>query len=275
MTLSRRRFIKLVGLGGAGLALGLQSRPAMPAPLRLLAAPRSIASTTLTAFTASTGAPVALSGADFAQHARRGRVSGEENAPLAEYDLVTVPAHTLFSFIRRGLVRELGPISTPLPLEQRAYDPLNTFSLPAARGVIGVNARGIAPPTSWAEFFALARTEPAHLPEGEAFRAALKRLGHSINTRNAAARNDARTLLAELSSASLSAARLTIGAPQPGWAFALPAEGAELWEDCFCIPNESAQPDLARTFIHFALAAQPLASLPDIPLEPRSSFAPV
>ncbi len=266
MTLSRRSFLRLLGLGGAGLALGLRpgwaSTRLAPAALRLLATRRSVSSPAIAAFTNATGVPVKL--------------ELGSSSDLAGYDLAIVPAHTLTGLIRRGLVRELDPILFTPPPGQRAYDPFSAFSLPAARGVIGINSRHVGPPASWAEFFALARTQPAHLPPIETFNAALKSLGHSINTRDSAARARARELVSTLNSVPLTQARLAIGAPRPDWTFTPPAEGAELWEGCFCIPAGSAQPDLAHDFIRLSLSAHPPNTIPatDVPLEMLSPFAP-
>ena len=193
-------------------------------------------------------------------------------------DLVIVPAHALTDLIRRGLVREFEPLPA-LALPQRPYDPLNAFSLPAGRGAVGILSRGLAPPASWADFFTLARTEPVYLPLADSFRAALKSLGHSINTRDAAARAQAKALIFNLPSISFSEARLAIGPTlwdKSEWNFTLPAEGAELWEDCFCIPATSPHSDLAQAFIQAVVAAEPLPPLPVSawPLEPLSPFAP-
>jgi len=258
VTFSRRNFLKLTGLAGAGTLLGL--KPAGDS-LRILSADRSLSAATLSAFTDLTGASVAVAPPSFPGDA-------------ADCDLAIIPSHALTALIQRGEIRELSPISIPFPFEQRAYDPFNIFSLPAARGVVGINSRNAPPPVSWAEFFERARTEPAHLPPHQTFRAALKSLGHSINTRASVARAQARALVSELESVPLARARIALGESRPGWEFTLPAEGAELWEDCFCVPVSAPHPELARAFIQFALSAQPLAPLPPLPLEPLSPFAP-
>src|SRR5512134_524659 len=135
--LSRRHFLKLAGLGAAGLGLGL--KPAA-LPLRLVATGRSVSPALLAAFTDSTGSLVHL---DFL----------EDRGSIARHDLAVVPSHQLTGFIRESRVRPLGRLALPFAFEQRAYDPLNAFSLPAARGAIGINVRRTAPPASWAEFF--------------------------------------------------------------------------------------------------------------------------
>ncbi len=274
MKYTRRDFLKLAGAGGAGWLLGWRHRRgtrarvragARPSPtdsIRILALSRALDSTLLSTFTDATGVaverdlpPSGVAAAD--------QISG--------YDLAVLPARALTVLIQRGLVRELEPMPLP-PMPQRAYDPLNAFSLPAARGAIGINSRGITPPDSWAELFQLARTVPAHLPPAETFNAALKALGHSINTRDTRAREQARALIAIVPSVSLDRSSLAIGHSLSDWTFNVPTEGAELWEDCFCIPDDSFHPQLAHTFIRFALAARPLAPLPQVPLEPHSPF---
>lgn len=268
MKYTRRDFLKLAGIGGAGWLLGLRhrrgtgARRASTDSIRILALSRALDSTLLSAFTDSTGVavkrdlpPSGVAAAD--------QISG--------YDLAVVPARALTALIQRGLVRELEPMPLP-PLEQRAYDPLNAFSLPAARGAIGINSRGVISPASWAELFALARVVPAYLPSAETFNAALKALGHSINTRDTHAREQARALVATVPSVPLDRSSLAIGHPLSDWTFHVPSEGAELWEDCFCIPADSFHPQLAHTFIQFALPARPLAPLPQAPLEPHSPF---
>lgn len=276
MKYTRRDFLKLVGAGGAGWLLGWRYRGtasagtarephARPAPtdsIRILAPSRALDSTLLSVFTDSTGVaverdlpPSGVAAAD--------QISG--------YDLAVLPARALTVLIQRGLVRELEPMPLP-PLEQRAYDPLNAFSLPAAHGAIGINSRGVISPASWAELFALARTVPTHRPPAETFNAALKSLGHSINTRDTVARARASSLALSFPSFPLCQANLAVGPSLPDWTFTLPAEGAELWEDCYCIPADSLHPEWAHTFIQFAVTAQPLAPLPQVPLEPHSPF---
>ncbi|HLF03221.1 MAG TPA: twin-arginine translocation signal domain-containing protein, partial [Anaerolineales bacterium] len=213
MKLTRRNFLKLAGAAGAGALLGLKPLPAsVPtlsqsparAMLRLLGLTRSIS---VKAF-ARAATPISLSVQITSVEGGKAVAEGMDG-----YDLVITPAHILTDLIRRGQVREFEPLPAlaALAIPQRAYDPLNAFSLPAGRGVVGMLSRGLTPPASWAEFFTLARTEPAYLPPAESFRAALKSLGQSINTRNAVARAQAKALISNLPSVSFSEARLAIG----------------------------------------------------------------
>jgi hypothetical protein len=270
---SRRDFLRLAGLGGAAWASGRQAWgqatgigpdpwPAHTEALQLLAAGRFLPSASLAGFTAATGVALAIT------------QSGDPS-DLAGYDLALVPSHSLPQLIRLGWVRELGPAAGFVVAGQRPYDPYNVFSRLAGRGAIGINARGVRAPATWADFFELAQTLPAHLPLAETFNAALLSLGASINTRSVSSRGRALHLLSGLPSWPLAEARLAVGPPLPGWEFRAPAEGAELWEDCFCVPAGSARPAHALALIRFVLQQQSSPPVPPGRLEPRSAFGPI
>jgi hypothetical protein len=265
MPISRRAFLQLAALGAASLAgnirpgsFNLGSWVAKPA-LHLLTTGRPLLSSTVDAFTHATGHLVQLSEA--------------QSANLTGFDLAIVSANHLTQLIHAGKVLTLA--ATKTQAHQRPYDPFNTFSLPAGRGAIGINARFATPPDTWASFFGLAATVPTHLPPVETFHAALKHFGGSLNTRKALAYSQARELVNSLNSAPLDSAQLALGPQIPGWHFTVPLIGAELWEDCYCIPVTSPHPELAQAFIDFVSQSQSLPALPPSPaLEPRSSFAP-
>jgi spermidine/putrescine-binding protein len=261
--ISRRAFLQWAGLAGAAAALSF--RPSLnpsATQLRLLTTTRALSTTLVDAFTRETGVPLTV-------------VLADNPIELADADLAIIPAQALTAFVKLNAVQQLGSVPSSVAFEQRAYDPLNAFSLPAARGVIGINARGVSSPQSWRELFELATVHPTHLPAAETFGASLKMQGHSLNTRDYLARKNAKELVSQFTSTPLEQATLAIGAPLEGWQFTVPNEGAEQWEDCFCIPANSTQPHLARTFVAFALAHQPPMALPTtVPLEMRSPFAP-
>ncbi len=272
MKFSRRAFLQLAGLGGTAWALRrVQGDAVGPAPivanpvdshanLHVLATGRSPSTDQLTKIASMAGLVLELT-------------LSQTPASLSGFDLAIIPAHALTGYIRRGAVRELTVEIGDQDLEQRPYDPLNAFSLPAGQGAIGINARQGGAPTTWAEFFRLAQTVPVHLPPIETFHAALKSLGEPLNTRNYQARVQAHHLLAQVRSVPLAQAQLALGPQILGWQFTIPAEGAELWQDCYCIPTTSTQPDLALAFIRLAAQPQAPAALPTN-LEPRSSFGP-
>ncbi len=247
----------------------------MPPPiraLRILAPSRSLAALPIRAFELQMDVKIVV------ETLHASRTSLQNNVPFSNNDLAIVPSHIFTNLIRSNLIRELNlqsPITNYqlLITPQRTYDPVNTFSLLASRGIIGINARNITPPLTWKEFFALARTVPTYLPALESYNAAIKSLGESINTRNIYIREQAQTLISNLQSFPLHQAQLAIAPPLDGWSFVIPREGVELWEDSYCIPVDSSQSDLAQQFIEFALSKQKLESLPAIKVEMLSAFA--
>lgn len=263
MSLSRRAFLRLAALGAASLAVtGKPSQIHLPTfnpnPLRLRTTGRPKLEAVIAAFTQATGRTV--------------EVSETDTLDFVGVDLAIVPAHALTHLIAAGAVQRLEGV--PSSETQRPYDPANTFSLIAGRGAIGINARGVNVPTTWGDFFERAATTPSHLPSAQIFYAALKHLGGSVNTRNWAAHVQARALVSGLTSVPLAQAQLALGPQLAGWQFVIPEAGAELWEDCYCLPVTSAQPALAQTFLQLA-SQQALPMLPvGVPLEPRSPFAP-
>jgi spermidine/putrescine-binding protein len=261
--ISRRAFLQWAGLAGAAAALSFRpSLNTLTASLRLLTTTRAFSGALADAFTREIGVSLTV-------------VLADNPLELADADLAIVSAQALTAFIKLNAVQQLGSVPSTVAFEQRAYDPLNAFSLPVARGAIGINTRGVSSPQSWSELFELAATHPTHLPAAETFGAALKLQGHSLNTRDYVARKNAKELVSQFTSTPLEQATFAIGAPIEGWQFTVPAEGAEQWEDCFCIPTNSAQPDLARAFISFSLVHQPIITLPTTALlEMRSAFAP-
>ncbi|MBI5349698.1 MAG: twin-arginine translocation signal domain-containing protein, partial [Chloroflexi bacterium] len=189
MRYTRRDFLKLSGLGGAALILRSKVPPPIRA-LRILAPSRSLPTATMWEFSQATGVQVI---------SEQLPVNSNWELVISNYDIVLAPSHILTLFIRNNLVRELNqlPITN---YQQRPYDPLNSFSVLASRGVIGINARTIQPPQTWKEFFALARTVPTYLPAQESLNAAIKSLGESINTRNTYFHEKAQSLISNLQS---------------------------------------------------------------------------
>ena len=249
MQFTRRDFLKLTGLGGATLILRSRVSPPIRA-LRILAPSRSLPAAAMREFTHTTGVQVISK-----------QLAVTSNSVISNCDVVIAPSYILTNLIRNNLVRELPPATSNQPLttsDHRPYDPLNTFSVLASRGIIGINARNMQPPQTWKEFFELARTTPTHLPVLESLNAALKSFGESINTRNSYLREKAQSLIFSLQSSPLSQSQLAIAPPLEGWNFIAPLEGVEMWEDSFCIPTSSSQIDLAQRFIEFARERQAL-----------------
>lgn len=248
MRFTRRDFLKLTGFGGATLILPLRVPPPIRV-LRILAPSRSLPAAAIREFTQSAGAQVISE-----------QLSVISNSVISNCDVVVAPSHILTGLIRNNFVRELN-LQSPISNLQRAYDPVNTFSQLASRGIIGINARNIQPPQTWTDFFALAQSVPTHLPALESFNAALKSFGESINTRNTYLHEKAQSLIFNLQSFPLHQAQLAIAPPLEGWNFVAPHEGAEMWEDSFCIPRSSMQVELAQKFIEFAVKRQNIVSV--------------
>ena len=241
--LTRRDFLKLAGFSSATLILKSNVPPPIRA-LRILTPSRSLPAAAIREFTQDTGVQVISD-----------QLSVISNLVISNYDVVVVPSHILTNLIRNNRIRELN-LQSPISNLQRAYDPYNTFSQPASRGIIGINARNLAPPQSWKDFFTLAQHMPTHLPPLESHNATLKSFGESINTRNTYLREKAQSLISNLQSFPLHRSQLAIAPPLEGWNFVAPPEGVEMWEDSFCIPQSSTQVELAQRFIEFAVERQ-------------------
>jgi hypothetical protein len=264
VTISRRTFLRLAGLGGLAWAAGLRLKwpaPAAAGPggLRLSVTGWRPTAEDLAGLSAATGLALEV-------------IEARSGAELAEADLALVPAHVLPRLIEAGGLRALTGAAAQPDAGQRPYDPQAIFSRLAGRGAVGINSRGGPAPEAWADFFRQAPDTTVHLPAAEAFGAALLSLGQSINTRDASARQAAANLIGRLTSQPLESARWAVGPRLAGWQFTTPAGGAELWEACWCLPAASARPDAALAVINAALARLALAPLPDGKLEPRSAF---
>ncbi len=260
MRFTRRDFLKLTGLGGATLILPLRVPPPIRV-LRILAPSRTLATLPIRIFEREMNVKVVVETlrATSLQNKQTSKVF--ETFEVLNFDLAIVPSHTITHLIRNNLIRELNLQSPITNYQQRPYDPFNTFSVLASRGVIGINARNIQPPQTWTDFFTLAQHTRTYLPSFESLNAALKSFGESINTRNTHIREKAQSLILNLPSSPLDQAQLAIAPPLEGWNFVAPHEGAEMWEDSFCIPRSSMQVELAQKFIEFAVQRQNIVSV--------------
>lgn len=259
MKITRRNFIKWASLAAVGAALGLQ--PKSRGGVQLLALHRSVPLAAIAQFTAQTGIPVHI------RYAQSHTIA----AQLSQgFDLGIVPSYALLPLIQAGAVRQLPSRATGDL--QRAYDPQGVFSRLAARGVIGINALGMVV-NSWREAFLAARLVRAHLPPLESINAARFALGQSINSTDSYQQHQARATLDGLRSFPLAGAQLAIGHELDGWTFSLPAEGVEVWEDCFCLPTNATQPAEAYALMEFLARPTTLPPVPPLRHEPLSPFA--
>jgi len=207
-------------------------------------------------------------------------------AGVVAYDLIVPSDYMVRILIRENLLqpldltrvpnlRHLDPSALGLP-----FDPTNTYSLPYTRGVTGIGYRKdkiAAPITSWADLWdARWRERIAMLDDmREVFGAALKLLGHSLNSTDPQLLRQARDLLLRqkplvraydsanfdqlLLSGEVWIAQAWDGQilkarrENPNIEFVIPREGTTLIVDNLCIPRSAARPDLAHEFINFLM----------------------
>ena len=295
---SRRRWCSI--LCGFALLMGgctdRAARAPAPAagPLRLLNWAEYLDEGVLAAFTERTGIPVELT--TFSSCAEM--MSMVKVNPAA-HDLVIVDDSVIATLIELRLLQPLDParLHGLEHLESRFLnlpaDPGNRYSVPYLWGTTLLAYRTdhvAAPPTSWSALWDTNYAGHVMMLDDsqEDFGAALLTLGHSINTTNAAAIEQARQkLLAQRPLVRRYADFLSIKAALDagdGWlgplysgdaallaetnglvASVIPAEGAALWVDSFAIPRDAEHPEAAHRFISFllepAIAASNAAAL--------------
>jgi spermidine/putrescine transport system substrate-binding protein len=162
--------------------------------------------------------------------------------------------------------------------EDPAFDPGRAYSMPYFWGTVGIGYRmSRVSPESWADMFASDKHAGriSLLDSTGSIQSALKYLGHSLNTDDPAQIDEAARVLIEAKP------RITEFAPDTGQdllligevdlcleyngdilqvmeedddlAYAVPEEGALLWEDTMCIPTGAPNPTGAHRFINFIL----------------------
>lgn len=206
---------------------------------------------------------------------------------VADYDLVVPSDYMLKVMIPQKLLREIDPASLrgfanlePRLLDQK-LDPGNRHSIPYLWGTTGIGyakSRVAAPVDSWGVLF-----DPRHAgrilmldDEREAFGAALKLMGRSINEtdpavlRQAAERLKQQKKLVRTYNSSDFANLLAAGdvdvaqgfngemaevvaASQGRLAYVVPKEGGTLWIDSLAIPASAQNVDAAHEFLEFVL----------------------
>lgn len=162
-----------------------------------------------------------------------------------------------------------------------AFDPGLRHSMPYFWGTVGLGYRASrANPTSFADLFESEEYagRMALLNTADTIPAALKYLGYSLNTKDAAEINEAAELLIankpkikafapDTGQDLLIAGEvdvcleyngdiLQVMAEDDDLAFVVPEEGSLLWEDSMCIPKDGPNPGGAHAFINFILDAE-------------------
>jgi spermidine/putrescine transport system substrate-binding protein len=158
------------------------------------------------------------------------------------------------------------------------YDPGLAHSAPYFWGTQGIGYRqSVASPTKWADLFASDRYKGriSLLNDADIVRAALKYLGYSLDTRDAAQVEEAAAVLIKakpnikafapdtgqdlLISGEVDVCMEWSGdiqqviAEDDDLAYVVPEEGALLWVDCMAVPTGGPNLDNAHAFINFIL----------------------
>lgn len=274
----------LVGLlliGLVGLALGGFVGKHGRAELNVLIWSNYIAPSVVRQFEERTGVAVRIETYDSNE-----ALLAKLQAGVVTYDLIVPSDYMVGILIRENLLqpldltrvpnlRHLDPSALNLP-----FDPGNTYSLPYTWGVTGIGYRTDkigASVGSWADLWdARWRGRIVMLDDmREAFGAALKLLGYSLNSTDPQQLRQARDrLLAQkplvraYDSANFDQLLLSGEAwiaqawdgqilrarrENPNIEFAIPREGTTLIVDNLCIPRSARRPDLAHEFINYLL----------------------
>jgi hypothetical protein len=243
--LSRRNFLKLGALLGAGLA--------WPAAVHAAGAPR-------------VASALPLPGAEHLP------ADAWPARPPAGLDLLLVPAYVAADYIRGG---HLQPLYGP---RGRAHDPEGAFTWPYAHHVAALLGRRPGQSASWAAVWQGAPGARWPVDPRLVIGAALLRRGYSPNDTHAGH-------LAQVEADLLDLAPRLAGGSTPGLAFgwvdlaavsaeALPQEGTLLVEYDWVIPLGAADPVAARAFaMRQAPAALP-SGRPSVPLVPLMPLPP-
>lgn len=202
------------------------------------------------------------------------------------YD-VAVPSDFMVTIMaRQGLLADLDlqQISNAALLLDRLkelpFDPGNRHSIPYLWGTVGIGydaAKVASPPDSWAVLW-----DPQYKgkismlnDQREVFGAALRSLGHSLNSTDSAAVEEAKrkllaqkplvkTYTSENYDQLLVAGEVVLAhgwggavaraaAERPSIHYVIPKEGGTIWADCLVVLKSSRNKDLAMRFINYLL----------------------
>lgn len=204
------------------------------------------------------------------------------------YDLITAGEYTVTILRGRKMLAPLRRENIPNfknvdpKFANPPYDPGNRYTAPYQWGTVGVYLRrrpGQSVERTWGLLFDPARQPGAFLlmdSVREQLGAALKYLGHSINSTDPRALERARDLLLDAKKRSLGfeggvggrnkvLARNAVAAvcyngdavrgtrEDPETEFFVPREGGEIWLDNLAIPAKAPHPDMAEKFINYIL----------------------
>lgn len=202
----------------------------------------------------------------------------------SRYDVIQPSDYMVATMIKLNLLEELDPSALTntknlLPaLQKPAYDPQGKYSVVYTWGVTGIvyNTKFVKEkPTSWADLWNPAYKGRIILlnDSREVIGMALKKNGHSVNSKDKAELEQAVKDLRRLSPGVLAydtdtikqkfiAEEAWIGTMWSGdasfahkdnknLAFVIPKEGAVIWADTFAIPKGAKNKELAEKFINY------------------------
>jgi spermidine/putrescine transport system substrate-binding protein len=302
-SITRRDFLGRTGLGIAaavvatnmpGLLAGSSSASALGAEksigdrLGLATWPNYHSQENLDNFAKTTGARVSMS------------VFGSNEEMLAKlqaggsgWDVLVPTNYTISTYVKLGLIEPLDlariPNFDPSAFQEKfmAQGTVDgkVYAVPKNWGTTGMAYDGAklkAKPTSWKEFWAIAKDQAdgrtmVHDYQLTAIGNALKSFGYSFNSLDPKELADAEKLLIEVkphlfainsdiqpsmrSGDAILAMSWTGDASQlhrdiPSMVYALGKEGGELWSDFFAIPKSAEHKDAAYAFINYLLDPQ-------------------
>jgi spermidine/putrescine-binding protein len=216
---------------------------------------------------------------------------------VADYDLVVPSEYMVRILIHSKLLRPLDKSRLknfgnldPRFLDEE-FDPGNTYSLPYVWGTTGygyAKTRVQGTPESWAPLFDRANAGQILMLDDmrECFGAALKYLGHSLNSTDPKVLKQAAELLKKqkplvktynsgdyehiLAAGDViyshgyngNLARLAMREPEK-FAFVLPKEGATLWIDSVCLPAQARNVESIYAFLDYILEPEVNARIVD------------
>lgn len=210
------------------------------------------------------------------------------------YDVVFASAYFIEKMGREGLLSKIDHAQVPNMQDTmdgllgQAHDPKNDYSLPYIWGITGISYNESMveqPVTKWADLWESQYEQQVMLIDDvrDVFGMALKKNGHSVNTKDEAEIKQAFDSLVALKNNVL---LYNSDAPQvpyvsgetsvgmqwngnafqgqvemPELKFVMPEEGAVLWMDNFTIPSGSKNKALAHKFINFMYQSENQAEI--------------
>ncbi len=210
-------------------------------------------------------------------------------AGASNYDLIISSEYMIERMISEGMVNKLNFDNIPNykyigeDFKNQPYDPNNEYAIPYFWGTLGIlyNQKTVdASSNSWSMLWDENHSKRIIMMDSQrdAFAAALKLLGYSLNTVNEKELDEAKQLLVE--QRPLIMAYLTDGAPaimvteeadmalvwsgeavaamseNENLGFVIPKEGSNIWIDAMFVPSNAKNQEMAEKFINFLCSTE-------------------